>query len=93
MARRTLETALTDKVVDAVLRMDFDPKRFAYILSACGWKVQLQVFRIVLGLIEHWTIDYEAGETRECDSDDYFRLTLYARMLQDVIDQKGINAP
>ena len=90
MARRTLETALADKVVDAALRMDFDPKRFALILSACGWKIQLVVFKIFLGMIRHWTIDYEAGETRECDTDEYFLLTMYARMIQDTIDLKKI---
>lgn len=90
MARRTIETTLTDKVVDACNRMDFDPKRFAWILSQCGWKVQLVVFKIVLGLIKHWTIDYEAGEVRECDDDSYLIMTMYARILQDTIDKKQI---
>jgi hypothetical protein len=90
MARRTIETTLADKVVDATLRSDFDPSRFGLIMTRCGWKIQLVLFKIVLSLIRHWTIDYEAGETRDCDSDDYLMMTMYARMLQDTIDTKKI---
>jgi hypothetical protein len=89
MARMSIEQKLADKVVDATLRADFDAPRFAYIMNRCGWKIQEVLFQVVLGMIRHWAIDLETDNTKG-GADEYYRLTIKAKILQDAIDRNKI---
>lgn len=90
MARMSIEQKLADKTHETMMRMDFEPERYAMFLHRCGWMMQKVLFKVLLRMIEHWTIDYDNQVTR--DSDDYLILTMRARQLQDVIDQWDRNS-
>lgn len=90
MGRMSIEQKLADRVHETLMRMDFEPADFALYLHRCGWMMQEVMFKVVLRLIEHWTIDYDNQETR--GSDRYLILTMRARQLQDVIDNWDVKS-
>lgn len=86
MSRRmSPEHRLIDKLTDALIREDFNPDLFAYVFRNCSALIQKKMFKVVLGLIRHWSIDFDNGEFR--DSDDYTNVVTNARRLQDSIDR------
>jgi hypothetical protein len=80
------EQKLADRLYEVIPHPDFDPERFAFYLTRCGWMIQKVLFAIVKNMILHWTLDYEHGETKG-GSDDYLIITMRAKQLQELIDR------
>lgn len=88
MARMSIEQRLADKFCEVSVRMDFDADKFGWYLSQCGWFVQKQMFRMLVSLVAHWSIDWDNKHDK--GSDEYRTLTMYATILQKHIDENSM---
>jgi hypothetical protein len=88
MAAMSEEQKTADKVYKAIGHTAFDPKLFAFYLSRCGYLIQFQLWKVVRGLVEYWSADFDNGNDR--GSPDYYRLTHNARLLLDEFERQDI---
>ena len=79
----TLESKLADKFADALLRTDFKPHVFAYVMSGCGTTLQLAMFQVVRHMVMHWTLDRESDN--DYGSPEYRAMTEKAQDIYKII--------
>jgi hypothetical protein len=80
----SIEQRLADKFAETAIRMDFDPDQFGYMLSKCGVHIQVAMFKVLLSLVEHWTMDEDYHNDRGMA--EYGKITRHARLLRDTIN-------